>query len=193
MRLSFTLIIYFCLFLSLCIFFSLPYFLVCFHQSYQSRSSNFHIYQLIYLDGDHPILKRVCFYYLFQNHSLQIIVYQSNSAFLLNSSYTDSSHLDSSVHPKPVNNSSKEEIDYHSSHNENKPQGIHPHSISHSSDVTFASQLSYVSLFHYNFSIIFLSRTSRLFYFKYLLEKWKGYLSLTIPIIQTVFSYHSLL
>ena len=94
----------------------------------------------------------------------------------MNTSHTDShSPLnDSSIHPISVNILS-EENNHHSSHNEDKPQETHPHSISHSSDVTFVSQLSYVFLSSLQ-SLSFLSRTSRLFYFKYLLDKWKGYL-----------------
>ena len=80
-------------------------------------------------------------------------IHRSQSDILLNASHTSShsSPLDSSIHPIPVNNSSKEEIEYRFSHNEYNPQETHPHSTSHSSDVTFVSQLSYVPLFHYNF------------------------------------------
>ena len=95
---------------------------------------------------------------------------------LLNSSST-AFHPDISSHPIFVNNPSKEENDHrHTSQCEDNAQETQTHSISHSSDVTFVSQLSYVSLFHYNFSIISLPRTSRLFYFKYLLDRWQGYL-----------------
>ena len=61
MRVSFSIIICLCLFLSLCIFCIshciIP--LVLYRQSYQSTQSNVYIYQLMYVDGDYLQTKKV--------------------------------------------------------------------------------------------------------------------------------------
>ena len=83
-------------------------------------------------------------------------IHRSQSDILLNASHTSShsSHPDISYNSIPVNNPSKEHNNNLSSQDEESLQETQTHSISHSSDITFVSQLSYVSLFHYNFSII---------------------------------------
>ena len=158
MRLFFSIIICLCLFLSLCIFCIshciIP--LAFYHQSYHSIQSDVYMYRLMHIDGHHLHSKEVYMILFFQNN-LQIEINQSpsNSSLNISSTNSHSFHLDSSIHHISVNHSSKEDNNHnYSSQYKDNPQETHPHSISHSSDVTFVSQLSYVSLFHYNFSII---------------------------------------
>ncbi len=182
MRLPFSIIICLCLFLSLCIFciFSWMIPLAFYHQSFHSIQSDVYTYRLMHADGDYLHSKKVyCVFFFRINFRFKSINHHQTAHWIflvlililpllillfilflwiiqVKKKLIITPLIMKINHKRLILTLLVILVMLHLSHNYR------------------------MSLYFTTISLLFLSRTSRLFYIKYLLEKWKGYLSLTI-------------